>query len=172
MKALVTCGAILCVLIALFAAVLISPSRASAGTEVRQAWAWTESYAENRVVAKARLACRTVHAVTAKDKTCDLATQLRRVEDLERRKAACNLDPRCLIGLANSFGTDPAMNIRHIRYGYALETADCTGTGSPDAQGYRFSRFRCKVDLIDENIWARLAVTVTSRTSFRWLVID
>lgn len=172
MRALVTCGAILCVLTAGFAALLIVPARAAAGVEVQQSSAWTESYAEKRVVAKARLACKTVHAVTVKDKTCDLATQLRRTQELQQRKAACNLDPRCLIGLANSFGTDPAANIRHIRYGYALETATCTGTGNPDAQGYRFSRFRCKVDLADENIWARLAITVTGRTSFRWLVID
>jgi hypothetical protein len=47
-----------------------------------------------------------------------------------------------------------------------------TRTGhSPDSSGYRFSRFRCKVWLEENLGWTRMAVYVTGRTTFRWILI-
>lgn len=86
---------------------------------------------------------------------------------------------RCMDQLGSlQSGRDPEETLSRIATGFPIDTADCIGTGEPDVTGFRFYRFRCKVTVSDVTasnqdtlVSGRLGVTVTGKSTFRWLVI-
>jgi hypothetical protein len=145
---------------------------------------WKESHAERRVLAKVRISCKRVHPVTRKDKTCDRKAQLKA---LERRNAFIaeleetirtaedgswqQVQAMGQLSQMNHENFTPAYYLARIRFGYRLTTARCTGTGTPDRSGDRFSRFRCDAVAQGSELSPRLAVRVTGRTTFHWTIV-
>jgi hypothetical protein len=163
----------------------------AAGSAKAGRWVWTESYAEGRVVKKVHIPCIRVRS----KKACDVKSTRARSEQWKQKADDCKRieDPaksaRCLISVANQL-SNAETAYKYARRGFALESANCLGTGKRDKTGTMFPQFRCKVlfedqrvaptvnlngDVVDEGqtikYTARIIVYVTGRMTFRWKLV-
>jgi hypothetical protein len=137
-------------------------------------WYKTESQMEQAIVKKLKVPCNVVRPA----KECNLAAAL-------KEKAA---EQPCANGDINACGNyigsngirDPDVNLDHVRNGFRVHRATCVGSGAPDATGYRFVRFRCKLVIYDQGYFKMDRITVTGRIfititgpkpSYRYVVI-
>lgn len=155
----------------------LSASRANAAAPAKR-WYWTESLAEKLVVGKVVVPCARVR----KPVYCNLAQaelRLRQWEDAVARCDNYSEYDRIACLAAHPDELSPRHELRHVRVGFPVDTAECIGGGQTDGAGFRFGQFRCKVTIkdyrpnLDRTLIAtgRLALYVTGKQTFRWAII-
>lgn len=156
-------------------AVVLSAFMTAFGAEAATP-AWSETQAESILTAKLRVPCKLVR----KAYRCNAAGAQKEVDSYYKQLDYCKAmsDPQrsiqCITGLMNN-SRDPDLNLDRVKNGFPPTEVECVGSG---AGPVKFSLFRCKVSVIDQEganrtrkVSGRILVQPLGGKRFKWQLI-